>query len=603
MSEEDSSSDDEPPCPPPDMDAPLPPDVAPPKPPPSPPSPNPPKSINQLPLISSELPPSEAIITDDSDEYYSDSDLEDTDDSAAPPPPAEEPVYPDETRRPTSPSMGALRTFQELTSTQPSLSKSSSNRKNPSPMVKVLARKYEKNGVPMGMRPGSLEKKDSPSSNKNAPESQNNIMSPNSHRPSGFFNKKKTQCAAPSCFSFTMRETTMCLRHMYMMFYKPSEKYRTKQFQVANEIVQTEKSFLKGLKIGTDMFMKPLQARVELEKPIISSADIALIFNNLEDIYSLSKKLYDDLEEIRAKKEIFVYQIGLTLLHYAPYFRPYQQYLEGYDTAVRRMIEVRKSNSDFKLFCQMQERAIGITLESALIMPVQRLPRYLLLLNELKKQTKDIVEEGQTNPHEDPESLRKDLTEAHGNIQRIAAAINDSLRLGNRAKEIKEIAAQFEKDDRYMDLEKPGRVLIRHGILMKAFSKASKHMGKYKKYHFFLFNDVIIYADEQRTATGQKRYKMKHVLYLDQFIVVKDVEKANNRIKFIVAKQTKTTDQSKNFLLKAQNRIERDQWYKDLDKAIKDLKAPAPLAVENFDGRRSSQKGSSSKMAALLGMA
>jgi len=141
-------------------------------------------------------------------------------------------------------------------------------------------------------------------------------------------------------------------------------------------------------------------------------------------------------------------------------------------------------------------------------------------------------------------------------------------------------------------------------MLSKAFSKVSKHMGKYKKYHFFLFSDVLIYAEEIYSKLGQKRYKMKHVLSVDSIMVVKDTEKLNNRIKVLITKQKRPDDKFKSceFLLKAANTLERDGWYQDLDKAIKEQKV-APLEVQNFDGRKGGDMTmKSSKMAALLGM-
>lgn len=647
MSETESSSDDEPPIPPPNAIAPPPPVGGGPPPPRVVIAPPPPKEKDLPPPVPTDAPP---LPPSESESDYSDYELDDTDDEDAPPPPTAGALLPPSPpTRPKSPS-SALRLFNEAT-VEDNLSDDSDDEKLPPvppsskvppppkkntnvPSLKVpdhrgskvevhtpthgtrmvkqsvssLARKYESKD---GKAPKIIKVAGTSAKDKGSPKALNRVSSlgidrrltPSSHRPSGYY-KKKIQCAAPKCMSFTVRETTMCLRHMYLRFYKLPNENLSKQYQVAVEICTTEETYLKGLRTCKDIFLRRLQIYAELEKPIIPLSDVCVIFNNLEAIYSLSKKLYDDLEIIRKKKEIFVYQIGLTLLHYAPYFRPYQEYLEGYDHAVNRMIECRKQNPDFDFFCRVQEKAEGVSLESLLIMPVQRLPRYLLLLRELKKQTKGDVNSSATHEFENPESLRRDLEEATDNISRIAAAINKSLSEREKTDLIREIADMFDKDNRYRDLVKPGRVLIKDGILSKAFSKGSKHMGKYKKYHFFLFNDVVIYADEIFSKLGQKRYKMKHSLDLDQFIVLKNTKKQNNRIEVIVKKKcgAKSNDQSRDFLLKAQNTKDRDEWYIAIDTALKQRAMQKPLKQENFDGRRDSQKGSSSKMAALLGM-
>ena len=62
---------------------------------------------------------------------------------------------------------------------------------------------------------------------------------------------------------------------------------------------------------------------------------------------------------------------------------------------------------------------------------------------------------------------------------------------------------QFEKDDRFTPFCEPGRILIRSGPMLKSFSKNSKNIGKGKTYHFFLFNDLLVYAEVLKKFMGK----------------------------------------------------------------------------------------------------
>ncbi|KAM9957185.1 hypothetical protein ACTFIW_008925 [Dictyostelium discoideum] len=70
-------------------------------------------------------------------------------------------------------------------------------------------------------------------------------------------------------------------------------------------------------------------------------------------------------------------------------FKMYSNYIIGYDASVTLLARLRKKKdfSNFLEKCRSDSRCNGLDLNSILIMPVQRLPRYVLLLSELIKQT------------------------------------------------------------------------------------------------------------------------------------------------------------------------------------------------------------------------
>ena len=70
----------------------------------------------------------------------------------------------------------------------------------------------------------------------------------------------------------------------------------------------------------------------------------------------------------------------------ADFLKMYTQYVNGYDNAMATINRLNKKKT-FKKFLETKQREIGQSLMSYLIMPIQRIPRYVLLLKELIKNT------------------------------------------------------------------------------------------------------------------------------------------------------------------------------------------------------------------------
>jgi hypothetical protein len=120
--------------------------------------------------------------------------------------------------------------------------------------------------------------------------------------------------------------------------------------------------------------------------PPPSSSSLSLSLSLPLAIWQLSEKLTNDLIELKEKRCLLGY-ISALLLHYTPQFRAYQSYMENYDDAVRTLNRLLKEKQELKTWLDFQQKCEGNNLQSFLISPVQRLPRYLLLLEQLKKNT------------------------------------------------------------------------------------------------------------------------------------------------------------------------------------------------------------------------
>jgi hypothetical protein len=82
----------------------------------------------------------------------------------------------------------------------------------------------------------------------------------------------------------------------------------------------------------------------------------------------------------------------------------YSSYLNNYETALEIRAELTLRNSNFVKFIEQaaqDARCNGLTIADLLIEPVQRIPRYKMLLEQLLKHTDD--------DHPDYESIRAAL--------------------------------------------------------------------------------------------------------------------------------------------------------------------------------------------------
>ena len=249
------------------------------------------------------------------------------------------------------------------------------------------------------------------------------------------------------------------------------EKLRQKAI---DEIINSEKSYLRQLEIVDEFFMKPLQENGHLDSQIYAS-----IFGDLLGIRQVNKELLTAME-------ISTDKIGQVFLDLAPYLKFYSTYANDFKTATNLVEEQLNKNKPFRQFMERQESRPEVCkkLNALLITPVQRIPRYKLLLDDIIKNT----------PRYHPD--KDNLMEARTQIDAIAWYINDQIE-------------DFEKSRTMIDIQKslvgglpkiikPDRKLIKQGSLMKV----NKSGGHSQPRYVILFSDMLMYCKIKGTLNG-----------------------------------------------------------------------------------------------------
>src|SRR5690606_30765178 len=127
-------------------------------------------------------------------------------------------------------------------------------------------------------------------------------------------------------------------------------------------------------------------------------------------------------------------KIGDIFIYIGSFFKLYSVYCQQYESSVSHVSNLMKNNEEFMKFLEeinpMKDDEHDLM--SYLIMPVQRIPRYILLLNSLISHTDD--------EHPDKENLIKAIVIC----KNVADHINEALKLVQQVDSLIRIEQKFK---------------------------------------------------------------------------------------------------------------------------------------------------------------
>lgn len=251
--------------------------------------------------------------------------------------------------------------------------------------------------------------------------------------------------------------------------------------QLLKEIHDTEREYVKSLKIIVEIYLKPLQ-----KSKLIKTEQISQIFGCIENLYSLQAGFLKEMDlEMGAP---FPYQpkMGKVFFNWAPYLKVYPDYVNTYDEGdkvLQNLIETKKTFSQF-LEKQMRENpeCESLPLQGFLIKPVQRIPRYRLLLKDLIGKTPD--------DHVDYAGLKRAL-EA---IEEVALFINEQKRNTENQKIMQVLEKKLSSVPNVFDFLKSTQRKMKRTSNFKVtlkYDPESKKQDISDVFELYLFNDTV----------------------------------------------------------------------------------------------------------------
>ncbi|KAJ1980592.1 hypothetical protein H4R35_001058 [Dimargaris xerosporica] len=224
---------------------------------------------------------------------------------------------------------------------------------------------------------------------------------------------------------------------------------------------------------------------------LLSSVEIRTLFGNADTLLMFHRDhLLTDLEACVADPS---HPVGKVFLRNAAFLRLYSVYVNNYDNATTKLDEWTKHRKKFAKYlsaAQSHPEHNQLNLLGYLLLPIQRVPRYEMLLRQLLQHT--------PISHPDYSDLCKALTV----VKERAGEINEKKREYERSVRMVQIANYIHGSYR-INLVQPHRRFIRRGMLFldTAVTTTTK-LHKYPlgvkthkvglDFYFFLFNDLLL---------------------------------------------------------------------------------------------------------------
>jgi hypothetical protein len=257
-----------------------------------------------------------------------------------------------------------------------------------------------------------------------------------------------------------------------------------KRMYAAQEILETEVRYVRCLESVVDNYKRELERSASTSaaapsgpQSLASPAQIRTLFSNAQAILNTNRVL---LNQVRARVGQWDAhsRLGDVFLRIADFFKIYIEYANNYDAAHEQFDQLIDSSEAFVRFCEAMELRDGLDLglEDLLIMPVQRLPRYVMLLESLLKYTPAV--------HPDRDALQQAATK----IQEISQQINDTNREVEQRRRVFEIQQSLALAPGQPGIVAPHRIFQRDAQAVYYDHETSRR----RRVHVYLFNDLVL---------------------------------------------------------------------------------------------------------------
>nr|XP_028578225.1 rho guanine nucleotide exchange factor 10 isoform X3 [Podarcis muralis]XP_028578226.1 rho guanine nucleotide exchange factor 10 isoform X3 [Podarcis muralis]XP_028578227.1 rho guanine nucleotide exchange factor 10 isoform X3 [Podarcis muralis] len=252
---------------------------------------------------------------------------------------------------------------------------------------------------------------------------------------------------------------------------------------ILGAVVDSEKNYVDALKRILEQYEKPLS---EMEPKLLSERKLKMVFYRIKEILqchsmfqiALASRVseWDSVEMIG---DVFVASFSKSMVLDA-----YSEYVNNFSTAVgilKKTCATKPAFLEFLKQCQ-ESSPDRITLYGLMMKPIQRFPQFILLLQDMLKNT--------TKGHPDRLPLQMALTE----LETLAEKLNERKRDADQRCEIKQIAKAM--NERYLNklLSSGNRCLVRTDDMLETVYNDRGEIVKTKERRLFMLNDVLMCA-------------------------------------------------------------------------------------------------------------
>ncbi|XP_063073165.1 FYVE, RhoGEF and PH domain-containing protein 4 isoform X2 [Engraulis encrasicolus] len=343
-----------------------------------------------------------------------------------------------------------------------------------------------------------------------------------------------------SCSLQQQQQQQACLERAESM--DTEETKEQKLYKIANELLHTERAYVTRLRLLVEVFCAKLTA--EAAKGSFPLEVVNSIFSNVGSIYAFhSQFLLPDLDK-RMSQWSSTPRIGDIFKQHAPFLRMYAEYVKNFDSAMELLKQWTERSAAFKTVLkevQSLPECGCLTLQHHMLEPVQRVPRYEMLLKDyLKKLPED-------------DSDRVDAEKSLNMISMAATHSNSAIRKLENLKKLMEIYEMLGGED---DIVHASNELIKEGHILKLAARNTSAMERY----LYLFNNMLLYCVPKFSLVGQK-YTVRTRIGVDGMKVVETSNEGHSHT-FQVSGKERTLE------LQARSEQDKEDWIKVLNETI-----------------------------------
>ena len=241
--------------------------------------------------------------------------------------------------------------------------------------------------------------------------------------------------------------------------------------RVHGELLHTERTYTAALQSCVDVYIQPMQERCNSGALRLSQQEMSTLFSNLTAILSFHLLLQADLTQASSDN------VGAVFVKYADYLKMYSVYVSNYSAclALVSRLSMQRDFDKFLSAARSSRASAGLDLMSYLIQPIQRIPRYEMLLTQLVKSA----------PYPScTASLSAALAKVHG----IAVLVNERKREAENGSFILELQHRIHGRDVKESLLQPSRKLVR----MAELDVRRDGKSRCKRLLWLLLSDVLL---------------------------------------------------------------------------------------------------------------
>ncbi|EDR28714.1 Rho/RAC guanine nucleotide exchange factor, putative [Entamoeba dispar SAW760] len=353
---------------------------------------------------------------------------------------------------------------------------------------------------------------------------------------------------------------------------KSTMKLLVQRKNVVNELIKTEEVYVNKLQQFLDFYLKVALTVYPTDK-ILKKCE-----EDIRVILGYNKMMYQSVLELQ--KEVLYYGkgIGAVFQKSVHFLKTYCSYVNSTDAINEHEEKLRKTNKQFDSALNEIRKINKLdTFNSYVILPVQRIPRYRLLLQELLK----------TLPpqHSEYSSLNKSLQA----ITDIGIVVNESKRTLENQQLIGKLTNKFKYSQGINPIEpNASRKIIRFGIITIYEPEAKP---KYRSVYLFLFNDTIILTKIispgtshkgkifnetiQTVCESKKQLTVELIIPIGSFCVLDSIKIESSPTFLIVNKS------GKSIYFICANEEEKMDWIVDLDNQILQTQEQSLLTISH----------------------